>query len=115
VTRTVTPSFFGMTVHSYDYNFGFDHAPVEAWPAADPSVVRSWNVWSPGNGQIEYLSWGSLEPSAGTFNWTAWKRRRCLFDARRYLAPFCCLETNQQRAKRRWRFQRPYRRGEGHC
>jgi hypothetical protein len=35
------------------------------------SIVRSWDTWSPGNGQIEHLDWSDLNPSAGVYNWTA--------------------------------------------
>jgi hypothetical protein len=61
--------YFGMTIESPDYNYSYLGGPVETFPAIPVSIVRSWDVWSPGNGQIEGLDWGSLNPSAGVYNW----------------------------------------------
>ena len=70
-TTSIPDTYFGMTIECFDYNFAYYGAPVEAWPTIPVSIVRSWDVWSPGNGQIEYLDWNSLNPSAGVYNWTA--------------------------------------------
>jgi len=64
-TTPIPASYFGMTIENLDYNFSYLGGPVEAWPAIPVSIVRSWDVWSPGNGQVEYLDWSDLNPSAG--------------------------------------------------
>ena len=56
---------FWYEIESYDYNYSYKGGPVEAWPTFPVSVVRSWDVWSPNNSQIEYLDWNSLNPSSG--------------------------------------------------
>jgi hypothetical protein len=58
----------GLTIGAYGY--GGEEWPTQIGMQA-PIVVRSLDVWSPGNGQIEYLSWSSLEPSQGVYNWAA--------------------------------------------
>jgi hypothetical protein len=63
--------YFGMTIESPDYNYSYLGGPVETFPAIPVSIVRSWDVWSPGNGQVGYLDWSDLNPSAGVYNWTA--------------------------------------------
>ena len=68
-TTSVPVTYFGMTIESFNYNFSYLGGPVEAMPTIPVSIARSWNVWSPGNGQIEGLDWGSLNPSAGVYNW----------------------------------------------
>jgi hypothetical protein len=70
-TTPATSSYFGLTIESYDYNYSYLGGPVEAFPTIPVGVVRSWDVWSPDNGQIEYLDWNSLNPAAGVYNWTA--------------------------------------------
>ncbi len=73
ITVNTTPipvTYFGMTIQSFDYNYGYG-VPAEAWPSIPISVARSWLVWSPGNGKIEYLDWSDLNPSAGVYDWTA--------------------------------------------
>ena len=65
----ISSNYFGLTLQAYDYNFAYEGGPVEAWPTIPTSVVRSWDVWSPGNSQIQYLDWADLNPSAGTYNW----------------------------------------------
>ena len=72
MTTPIDPNadYFGMTVMAYDYNWG----PPEAWPTAlgiDANIVRSWDVWSPGDGTISYLGWGNIETAPGVYNWTA--------------------------------------------
>src|ERR1017187_1714283 len=67
----ILTTYFGMTIEALNYNWGYYGGPVEAWPTIPFSVARSWDVWSPGNGQIEYLDWSDLNPSAGVYNWTA--------------------------------------------
>ncbi len=64
-SASITSNFFGMTIEAYNYDWG----PTEEWPTFSTAVVRSWDVWSPGNGQIQYLDWADLNPSAGTYNW----------------------------------------------
>ena len=59
-----------MTIECFDYNFSYLGGPIEAWPTIPVSIARSWDVWSPGNGAIEYLDWSDLNPSAGVYNWT---------------------------------------------
>ena len=71
VTTPIPKSYFGMTIEGEDYNFSYLGGPVEAWPTIPVGVVRSWDVWSPGNQQVEYLDWSDLNPSAGVYNWTA--------------------------------------------
>lgn len=68
---TVAAAYFGMSIEAENYNFGYYGGPVEAAPAPLPSVVRSWNVWSPGDGSISYLGWQDLNPSAGVYNFAA--------------------------------------------
>ena len=69
-TTPISKSYFGMTIENVDYNFSYLGGPVEAWPTIPVGVVRSWDVWSPGNQQVEYLDWSDLNPSAGVYNWT---------------------------------------------
>ena len=71
-TNTSIPTaYFGMTIESPDYNYSYLGGPVEAQPTIPIGVVRSWDVWSPGNGQVEYLDWSDINPSSGVYNWTA--------------------------------------------
>ena len=63
--------YFGLTIGSPDYNYSYLGGPVETEPTIPTSVVRSWDVWSPGNGQVEYLDWSDLNSSPGVYNWTA--------------------------------------------
>ena len=63
--------YFGLTIESPDFNYSYLGGPVETSPTIPTSVVRSWDVWSPGNGQVEYLDWSDLNPSPGVYNWTA--------------------------------------------
>ena len=70
-TTPIAASYFGLTIESPDYNYSYLGGPVEASPTIPASIVRSWDVWSPGNGQVEYLDWSDLNPSAGVYNWTA--------------------------------------------
>ena len=70
-TTPISASYFGLTVESYDYNYAYLGGPVEAFPTIPVGVVRSWDVWSPNNSQIEYLDWSSLNPAAGVYNFTA--------------------------------------------
>ena len=70
-TTPITTSYFGLTIESYDYNYSYLGGPVEAFPTISVGVVRSWDVWSPNDGQIEYLDWNSLNPASGVYNWTA--------------------------------------------
>ena len=67
--QSISSNFFGLTIQAYNYDFSYEGGPVEAWPTTTTSVVRSWDVWSPGNSQIGYLDWADLNPSAGTYNW----------------------------------------------
>ena len=60
--------YFGLTIESPDFNYSYLGGPVEAWPSIAVGVDRSWNVWSPGNGQIGGLSWADLNPSLGVYN-----------------------------------------------
>ena len=69
-TTPISANYFGMTVESPDYNYSYLGGPVEAWPTIPVSISRSWDVWSQGNGQIAYLDWADLNPSAGVYNWT---------------------------------------------
>jgi hypothetical protein len=72
MSTTVSVTYFGLTIESLYYNNSYEGGPVEAFPTTlgiDASIVRSWNVDSPGNGQIEYLNWGALNPSAGVYDW----------------------------------------------
>ena len=68
---TYPDHFFGMTVETPGYNYGYYGGPVEAWPTIPVSVARSWDVWSPGNGQIANLGWADLNPAPGVYNFTA--------------------------------------------
>ena len=68
---SIPTTYFGMTIESPNYNYSYLGGPVEAQPTIPVSIVRSWDVWSPGNEQIEYLDWSDLNPSAGVYNWTA--------------------------------------------
>ena len=65
----ISASYFGMTIESPDYNYSYLGGPVEAWPTMPVGIVRSWNVWSPGNQEIEGVNWTTLNPSADTYNW----------------------------------------------
>jgi polysaccharide biosynthesis protein PslG len=67
----ISSNYFGLTLQAYDYNFGYEGGPVEAWPTIPTSVVRSWDVWSPGAGQVQNLDWADLNASAGNYNWAA--------------------------------------------
>jgi hypothetical protein len=64
-------TYFGMTIESPNYNYAYEGGPVETETTIPVSIVRSWDVWSPGNGQVEYLDWSDLNPSSGVYNWTA--------------------------------------------
>jgi hypothetical protein len=71
-TETViSTTYFGMTIESLNYNFSYLGGPVETTLFMPVSIARSWDVWSPGNGQIEYLDWQDLNPAAGVYNWSA--------------------------------------------
>jgi len=70
-TTPITNSYFGLTIESYDYNYSYLGGPVEAFPTIPVGVVRSWDVWSPNDGQIEYMDWSSLNPAAGVYDWSA--------------------------------------------
>lgn len=69
-TTPISKSYFGMTIENVDYNFSYLGGPVEAFPTIPVGVVRSWDVWSPGNQKVEYLDWSHLNPSAGVYDWT---------------------------------------------
>jgi hypothetical protein len=66
----IPATYFGMTIESPYYDNSYQGGPVEAWPSIPVSVVRSWDVDSPGNGKIQYLDWSDLNPSAGVYDWT---------------------------------------------
>ena len=63
--------YFGLTIESLNFNYWYLGGPVETELTIPISIVRSWDVWSPGNGQVEYLDWSDLNPSPGVYNWTA--------------------------------------------
>jgi hypothetical protein len=63
--------YFGLTIESLNFNYSYLGGPVETELTIPISIVRSWDVWSPGNGQVEYLDWSDLNPSPGVYNWTA--------------------------------------------
>jgi len=69
-TAPIPATFFGMTIESPYYDNSYQGGPVEAWPSIPVSVVRSWDVDSPGNGKIQYLDWSDLNPAAGVYDWT---------------------------------------------
>src|ERR1700728_421001 len=59
-TNDVIPrSFFGLHGLAYPAN----GVPVPSQPYG---LFRTWDHWGNGN-----ISWGGIEPSNGTFNWTA--------------------------------------------
>lgn len=65
----LTVIIFGLSVQAAGYNFGYYGGPVEGWPQDNPSITRSWDTWSPGDGTIGGLTWGVLNPSSGVYNW----------------------------------------------
>ncbi|HVU08558.1 MAG TPA: hypothetical protein VHG89_08470 [Verrucomicrobiae bacterium] len=59
-TNDVIPrSFFGL--HGMGYGSNGNPVPYQPW-----GLIRTWDHWGNGN-----ISWAGLEPSKGTFNWTA--------------------------------------------
>jgi polysaccharide biosynthesis protein PslG len=65
--------YFGLTIESLNYDFSYLGGPVETDTTIPTSIVRSWDVWSPGNGQVGLLDWADLNPSPGVYDWTALK------------------------------------------
>jgi hypothetical protein len=55
----IPPLFFGL--HGMSYPANGTPVPYQPW-----GLIRTWDHWGNGN-----ISWSGLEPSRGTFNWTA--------------------------------------------
>src|ERR1700735_3399355 len=59
-TNDVIPrSFFGL--HGMGYGSNGNPVPYQPW-----GLIRLWDHWGYGD-----IQWAQLEPSNGTFNWTA--------------------------------------------
>ena len=67
-TGPISASFFGMDVEAA--GVALSATTTEPWPQIPFSITRSENVWSPGDGTINEISWANLNPAPGVFNFT---------------------------------------------